>query len=123
MKTRTLTSAGLGAAAVAALTPVMLPATASASTTKTFKGTLERTYYSDVRVTISVGGRKIKALSVSANPPDQASYQLESYALGRLRKEALRTQSYKIHIVSGVTITSEGFIASLHSAMRHAHLR
>ncbi|MDE3133328.1 MAG: hypothetical protein KGL15_04605 [Acidobacteriota bacterium] len=121
MKTRTL--AGLGAAAAAALTPVMLPATASASTSKTYKGKVERTLYSDVQVTIGVSGRKIKSLSVSANPQDQASYQREAYALPLLRKEALRSQSYKIHIVSGVTTTSQAFILSLHSAMGHAHLR
>lgn len=122
MKTRTLTSAGLGAAA-AALTPVMLPATASASTTKTYKGKLERTFYSEVQVTIGVRGGRIRSLSVSANPQDQASYQREAYALPLLRKEALKAQSYKIHIISGVTTTSEAFILSLHSAMNHAHLR
>lgn len=123
MKARTLTGAGLGAAAAAALTPVMLPATASAGTTRTYKGKLERTLYSDVQVTIGVRDRKIRSLSVSANPQDQASYQREAYALPRLRKEALRSQSYRIHIVSGVTTTSEAFILSLHSAMGHAHLR
>jgi uncharacterized protein with FMN-binding domain len=123
MKTRTLTTAGLGAAAAAALSAGALPAPAGATATKTYKGALERTTYSDVRVTITVSGRKIKALSVSANPQDQASYQREAYALPLLRKEALKAQSYKIHVISGVTTTSEAFIASLHSAMNHAHLR
>lgn len=123
MKTRTITSAGLGAAAAAAFTAGALPATASAAKTKTYKGAIERTLYSNVRVTISVRGRKIKALSVTANPDTQASYQRQAYALPLLRKEALRTQSYRIHMVSGVTVTSEAFILSLHSAMGHAHLR
>ena len=121
MNTHTLTTAGLGAAAAAALTPLAMPATAGAAATKTYKGTLERTVYSNVRVTISVQRKKIKALSVSANPQDQQSYQLEAYALPLLRKEALKAQSYRIHTISGVTTTSEAFIASLYSALGHAH--
>jgi uncharacterized protein with FMN-binding domain len=122
MKSRTLTRAGLGATAAAALTPVALPAVAAAATTKTYKGTVERTQYSDVQVSITVSGKKIKSLSYSANPSDQQSYQRESYALPLLRKEALKAESYRIHTISGVTTTSEAFISSLYSAMKHGHL-
>jgi uncharacterized protein with FMN-binding domain len=122
MKSRTLTTAGLGAAAAAALTPVALPATAAAAATKKYVGTLERTHYSNVQVAITVTGKKIKTISVSANPQDQASYQRQAYALPLLRQEVLKAQSYKIHTISGVTITSEGFLASLYSAMGHAKL-
>ena len=122
MKSRTLTTAGLGAAAAAALTPVALPATAAAASTKTYKGTLEHTHYSNVQVAITVTGKKITSISVNANPQDQQSYQREAYALPLLRKEALKAQSYKIHTISGVTTTSQAFIASLYSAMGHAKL-
>jgi uncharacterized protein with FMN-binding domain len=122
MNPRILTNAGLGAAAAAALTPVALPATAAAATTKTYKGAVEATHYSDVQVAITVVGKKIKKITASANPQDQASYQRQSYALPLLREEALKAQSYKIHTISGVTVTSEGFIASLYSAMGHAKL-
>ena len=122
MKSRALTNAGLGATAIAALTPIALPATAAAATTRTYKGAVERTQYSDVQVSISVIGKKIKSLSISANPSDQQSYQRESYALPLLRKEALSAQTYKIHTISGVTTTSEAFIYSLYSAMKHGHL-
>ena len=121
MRSRTVTTAGLGAAAAAALAPMALPAAAAAAT-KTYRGALERTVYSDVRVTITVSGRNIKSLSVTANPQDQQSYQREAYALPLLRKEALKAQSYKIHTISGVTTTSAAFIESLYSAMGHAHL-
>jgi uncharacterized protein with FMN-binding domain len=122
MNSRTLTTAGLGATAAAALTPVALPATAAAAATKTYKGTLEHTHYSNVQVSITVASRKITVVSVSANPSDQQSYQREAYALPLLRKEALKAQSYKIHSISGVTTTSEAFIASLYSALGHAKL-
>ena len=73
MKSRKLTHAGLGATAVAALTPVALPATAAAATTRTYKGALERTQYSNVQVSITVTGKTIRSVSVSANPTDQES--------------------------------------------------
>lgn len=106
-----------------ALTPVAMPATAAAAArTRTYKGPLERTPFSNVQVSITVSGKKIKALAVSANPSDQQSYQREAYALPLLRKEALKAQSYKIHMISGVTTTSEAFIYSLYYAMKHGHL-
>lgn len=123
MKSRTLTNVGLGAAAAAtALTPAALPASAAAATSRTYKGAVERTVFSNVQVSITVSGKKIKALAVNANPQDQQSYQREAYALPILRKEALKAQSYKVHMISGVTTTSEAFIYSLYSAMRHAKL-
>ena len=122
MKSRKLTNAGIGATAVAALTPLALPAVASAGTTRTYKGALERTQYSNVQVSITVSGKTIKNVLISANPSDQQSYQREAYALPLLRKEALKAQSYKVHTISGVTTTSEAFIYSLYSAMKHGHL-
>ena len=125
MRSRTLTTAGLGAAVAAALTPVALPVApaAAAATTRTYKGKLERTVFSDVRVSITVRGRSIRSLAVTANPQSQESYVREAYALPRLRKEVLKTQSFRIHMISGVTITSDAFILSLYSAMGYAHLR
>lgn len=122
MKSRKLTNAGIGATALAALTPVALPATAAAATTRTYKGALERTVYSNVQVTITVSGKTMKTISITANPSDQQSYQREAYALPILHKEALKAQSYRIHTISGVTTTSEAFIYSLYSAMKHARL-
>lgn len=121
MNTRTLTTAGLSATA-AALTSVALPATAAATTTKTYKGAVESTQYGNVQVAITVSGKKIKSLAVNASPDSQESYVRQSYGLPLLHKEALKAQSYKIHTISGVTVTSEGFIYSLYSAMRHAHI-
>ncbi|MDE3130947.1 MAG: hypothetical protein KGL16_07310 [Acidobacteriota bacterium] len=121
MQSRTLTTAGLGAAAAAVLTAGALPASAAASARK-YVGKLERTPFSNVQVTITVSHKKIRTLNVYANPQDQQSYQLEAYALPRLRTEALKVHTYKIHTISGVTTTSDAFILSLYSAMGHAHL-
>jgi len=121
MKNRTLTAAGIGAAAAAAITTGAFPITASAAT-KRYAGKTEQTQFGSVKVTITVRGKKIKTLTINANPDTPRSYQLESYALPLLHKEALHASSYKIHLVSGVTITSEAFDSSLYSALGHAHL-
>ncbi len=134
MRSRSLTTAGLGAAAAAAITPLALPAASVAkarhhpakarrrAVTRTYKGKIEQTFYSNVQVTIKVQGKRITSLSVSANPQDQQSYAREAYALPILRTEVLKRQTYRVHTISGVTITSQGFILSLYSAMGHAHL-
>lgn len=121
MKNRTLSVAGIGAAAAVAMTAGAVPVAASAAT-KRYAGKTEQTPFGSVKVTITVKGKKIKTLSISANPDNEHSYQLEAYALPVMRKEALKASSYKIHLVSGVTITSEAFDASLYSALGHAHL-
>ena len=121
MNSRTLKAAGLGVAAAATMTTAAFPVAASGATKK-YVGRTEQTPFGKVQVAITVKGKKIKTLAISASPDTQTSYQLESYALPRMRQEALKASTYKIHTVSGVTITSEGFIASLYSAMGHAHI-
>jgi uncharacterized protein with FMN-binding domain len=51
------------------------------------------------------------------NPRDQ---EINSYALPRLRTEALQAQSAEIDTVSGATYTSDGYRQSLQSALDSA---
>ena len=83
----------------------------------------DRAYpYGNVQVTITVKGKKITTLAIRLFPDTPRSYQLEAYALPRMRTGGAEGQTYKIHMVSGVTFTSEAFSASLYSAMGHAHI-
>jgi uncharacterized protein with FMN-binding domain len=72
-----------------------------------------------VRVTVKNG----KLTDVTAvvyptdNPRDQ---EINSYALPRLRTEALQAQSAEIDTVSGATYTSDGYRQSLQSALDSA---
>ncbi len=52
------------------------------------------------------------------NPRDQ---QINSYALPVLAQEAVSAQSAQIDAVSGATVTSDGYITSLQSALDRAH--
>jgi uncharacterized protein with FMN-binding domain len=55
----------------------------------------------------------------SDNPKDQ---MINSYAVPILNGEAVNAQSASIDMVSGATVTSEGYISSLQSAIDKAHL-
>jgi uncharacterized protein with FMN-binding domain len=53
------------------------------------------------------------------NPRDQ---QINAYAIPQLNAEAVAAQSASIDAVSGATVTSDGYIESLQSAIDAAHL-
>jgi uncharacterized protein with FMN-binding domain len=103
-------------------------AIAAAARTATYRGA---TYaagpsgqpWGDIAVTIQVKGKKITSItSKLTNDSFQHSIQLDGYALPVLRQEALKSNSYKIHTVSGATQSSEAFIESLKSALTKAHI-
>ena len=55
----------------------------------------------------------------SENPKDQ---QINAYAVPQLNAEVVAAQSGSIDAVSGATVTSDGYITSLQSAIDQAHL-
>src|SRR4051812_13700999 len=101
--------------------PTPTPTTAAGGTTsaaKTATGDAVDTRYgaAQVRVTVS-GGKitKIEALQLQGNDPK--SVQISSSAEPLLRASALAKQSAAIDAVSGATITSASYEASLQSAL------
>lgn len=95
---------------------------ATASTgTKTVTGDTVQTRWGPVQVRITVrSGRLTEVTAVTyptENPRDQ---EINSYALPRLRSEALQAQSANIDTVSGATYTSDGYRQSLQSALDSA---
>jgi len=76
-----------------------------------------------VQVEITVKNGKItKAEAVqypTENPRDQ---EINSYAVPQLNSETVDQQSGSIDAVSGATVTSDGYIQSLQSAIDQAHL-
>jgi uncharacterized protein with FMN-binding domain len=49
--------------------------------------------------------------------------EINSYAVPQLRSEVLTAQSANIDVVSGATVTSEGYINSLQAALDSAHYK
>ena len=99
--------------------------TSSGTTTSsgTYTGDAVQTRWGIVQVQITVANGKIaKAEAVQVpnqNPRDQ---EINSYAVPQLNSEAVAQQTSSIDAVSGATVTSNGYIQSLQSAIDQAHL-
>jgi len=136
------TSTDGGGAAVAATTPSTGEATPSPSSsarssarsspsasrsssagTKTYTGATASTRWGDVQVTITVADGKITDVRVPVYPSGNGrDEEINAYALPILTQETLRAQSSNIDAVSGATVTSDGYLQSLQSALDAAHL-
>jgi uncharacterized protein with FMN-binding domain len=82
-----------------------------------------QTRWGPVKVTITVANGKVTAADAvevpSGNPRDD---EINSYAVPVLNQEVLDAQNAGIDTVSGATVTSDGYIQSLQSALDAAHL-
>jgi len=107
-------------------------ATASASSTGsasssggdgTYTGDAVETRWGTVQVEITVENGKITSADAvqfpNENPRDQ---QINAYAVPALNAEVVKAQSASIDAVSGATVTSNGYLDSLQSAIDAAHL-
>jgi uncharacterized protein with FMN-binding domain len=102
------------------------PASSSSSpsaTTKTYTGSVASTRWGDVQVNITVTDGKITDVAVPVYPANNGRDQeINAYALPVLRQETLAAQNAGIDTVSGATVTSDGYLQSLQSALDAAHL-
>ena len=93
----------------------------SGSSSGPVTGDVAQTRWGPVQVAVSVAGGKVTDVQVveypTENPRDQ---EINSYALPILIKETIADQSADIDMVSGATVTSEGYIQSLQSALDQA---
>jgi uncharacterized protein with FMN-binding domain len=93
----------------------------SASTTKTYTGSVAQTRWGPVQVEIIVRGDTITKVNVlqqpNGNPRDT---EINDQALPILIQETLDAQSAKIDMVGGATVTSDGYLQSLQSALDQA---
>ncbi|CAN5233510.1 FMN-binding protein [soil metagenome] len=89
----------------------------------TITGPSVDTRWGPVQVEITVSGGKITGVTVpvypTENPKDQ---EINSYALPILVDATIQAQSASIDMVSGATVTSQGYIQSLQSALDEANL-
>jgi uncharacterized protein with FMN-binding domain len=82
-----------------------------------------QTRWGPVQVQITVDNGKITAADVLQVPLDNPRDQMiNSYAVPVLNSEAVQGQSASIDMVSGATVTSQGYLQSLQSAIDKAHL-
>jgi uncharacterized protein with FMN-binding domain len=105
--------------------PVAAPwlAVASAATkTRTVTGPSVNMRFGPVQVRISVKGKRITNVTATAPTERTKSRIINQHALPILRQEALKAQSARIFVVSGATLTSDAYGASLQAAIKKAHV-
>jgi len=95
----------------------------SSGTASTVTGSVASTRWGPVQVSILVTDGKITAVDVPRYPTGNGKdRQINATALPILTKETLSAKSADIDMVSGATVTSEGYVQSLQSALDQAGL-
>ena len=88
---------------------------------KTYTGSVAQTRWGPVQVKITVQSGEITKVTAlqqpNGNPKDA---EINSYALPILINETTQAQSADIDMVSGATVTSQGYLQSLQAALDEA---
>lgn len=93
------------------------------TSTKTYTGDAVDTQWGPVQVRITVSNGKVTSATAVEYPTGTArDQQINSYAIPQLNKEAASASSAHIDTVSGATVTSDGYVSSLQSALDQAGL-
>jgi hypothetical protein len=109
--------------AVASGNPVSGGGTGTSSTAVTVTGPAVSTRWGDVQVAITVDGSTITDVTVPVYPNGNGrDQQINAYALPILIQDTLDAQSAKIDMITGATVTSEGYVQSLQGALDQAGL-
>lgn len=94
---------------------------ASSSGTKSYTGDVAQTRWGPVEVKITVTDGTITKVTVLQSPSGNGrDIEINDRALPVLTSETLDAQSAKIDMVSGATVTSDGYLTSLQSAIDQA---
>ena len=87
----------------------------------TFTGPAVNAYYGLVQVQVVIQGGKISTVQFLQYPNDRrTSQQINSQVMPWLQQEAIQAQSANVDLISGATLTSEGFANSLQAALLSA---
>jgi uncharacterized protein with FMN-binding domain len=95
----------------------------TAAAAVSYTGGVADTRWGPVQVQITVRGGKItRSRAVQYPQGTNVDAQINSYALPILDQEVVQKQSVSIDTISGATVTSDGYLQSLQSAIDQAHL-
>jgi uncharacterized protein with FMN-binding domain len=91
------------------------------SAAKTYTGAVVQTRWGPVQVQIAVEDGKVTAATVLQQPDgNPRDTEINDYALPILIKDTIEQQSADIDMVSGATVTSDGYVQSLQAALDEA---
>jgi uncharacterized protein with FMN-binding domain len=104
--------------------PSTTPSAAATTGAEAVTGAVAQTRWGPVQVRISVAGGKITDVDVVQYPNGNGrDREINSEALPILVQETLTAQSADVDMVSGATVTSDGYLESLQSALDQAGLK
>jgi uncharacterized protein with FMN-binding domain len=110
-------------AIVASGDPVTGGSTTPSSTAEIVTGPAVSTRWGPVQVEITVDGSTITDVAVLRYPDGNGKDQrINAYALPILVSDTLDAQSADIDMITGATVTSEGYVQSLQAALDEAGL-
>jgi len=122
----TSTSGPMAASETVVAAPAAPQGTGSGTTSTTgttVTGAVAQTRWGAVQVAITVTDGKITTVDVPQYPDgNHKDEEINADALPTLKQETLSAQSADIDMVSGATVTSEGYLRSLQSALDQAGL-
>lgn len=94
------------------------PRRSTGTATRAVTGPVVNTKWGPVQVKVTLAGGRISDVQALQVPgPRVLSQQISSYAIPRLRREALQAQSARIDVVTSATYTSRGYRQSLQAAL------
>lgn len=97
------------------------PANASGYRDGTYTGPEINIRWGYVKVQTTIQGGKISSVQVVEYPTERrTSARINSIAVPDLQQEAMQAQSANVYLISGATLTSEGFEMSLQAALTQA---
>ncbi|HUH97367.1 MAG TPA: FMN-binding protein [Anaerolineales bacterium] len=117
-------SSGGAASASSSQAPAASSASSNASGYRdgTYTGPTIDVNYGLVQVQTTIQNGRIADVQFLQYPSDRrTSQRINSIAMPYLQQEAIQVQSANVDIISGATLTSEGFQMSLQSALASAH--
>ena len=89
--------------------------------TRTVTGTVANTDHGPMQVQLTLAGTKITKVTLLQQTNDGSeSQEIDATAIPKLTSETLAAQDAQIDAVSGASYTSQGYIASLQSALDKA---
>ena len=114
----TTTSPGSGTSSTSTRTTTTV---AAGTYTGTVTGTAADTRWGPVQVRVTLAGGRITAVDVVQQPDGNGrDREINADAVPELVQETLTAQSADIDMVSGATVTSDGYVESLQSALDQA---
>ncbi|MET1075607.1 MAG: FMN-binding protein [Umezawaea sp.] len=120
---RTSLAGPLAGAADPATRPPTDPGTGGTTDSRTVTGPSVDTRWGPVQVRVTISGGKVTAITVPVYPDgNRKDQEINARALPILVEEAIDAQSADVDMVSGATVTSEGYVRSLQAALDQAGL-